>query len=37
MKVNMAVDELLTHFYDILPEPEEHIGDYGTCGWMESL
>jgi Fe-S cluster biosynthesis and repair protein YggX len=38
MKVDMAVDEVLTHFYDILPEPEEYIGDYGPSqgyvdGW----
>ena len=37
-KVNMAVDEVLTHFYDILPEREEYIGDYGPSqgyvdGW----
>jgi hypothetical protein len=29
LKVDMAVDEVLTQFYDILPEPEEYIGDYG--------
>ncbi len=38
MKVDMAVDEVMTHFYDILPEPEEYIGDYGPSqgyvdGW----
>jgi len=27
MKVNMAVDEVLTHFYDIIPEPQEPICD----------
>jgi hypothetical protein len=26
MKVNMAVDEVLTHFYDILPEPQSAAG-----------
>jgi hypothetical protein len=29
MKVNMAVDEVITHFYEVLPETEEYIGDYG--------
>lgn len=38
MKVNMAVDEVLTHFLEALPEPEEYIGDYGPSqeyvdGW----
>jgi hypothetical protein len=38
VKVDMAVDEVLTHFYDILPEPEEYIGEYGPSqgyvdGW----
>ena len=29
LKVDMAVDEVLTHFYDILPEPEEPVyGDF---------
>ena len=38
MKVNMAVDEVLTHFLEELPEPDEYIGDYGPSqeyvdGW----
>jgi len=38
MKVDMAVDEVMTHFYDILPEPEEYIGVIGPSqgyvdGW----
>ena len=29
MKVNMTVDEVLTHFYDIIPEPREPVyGDF---------
>jgi hypothetical protein len=27
LKVDMAVDEVLTHFYDILPEPQEPVYD----------
>lgn len=33
MKVNMAVDEVLTHFYDIIPEPQEPICDEFDKGW----
>jgi hypothetical protein len=38
MKVNMAVDEVLTHFLEALPEPGEYIEDYGPSqeyvdGW----
>ena len=38
MKVNMAVDEVLIHFLEALPEPDEYIGDYGPSqeyvdGW----
>lgn len=38
MKVNMAVDEVLTHFLEALPEPDEYIGEYGPSqeyvdGW----
>jgi hypothetical protein len=33
MKVDMAVDEVLTHFYDILPEPQEPICDEFVKGW----
>jgi len=33
MKVNMAVDEVLTHFYDIIPEPQEPICDEFVKGW----
>ena len=34
----MAVDEVLTHFLEALPEPDEYIGDYGPSqeyvdGW----
>jgi hypothetical protein len=33
MKVDMAVDEVLTHFEDILPEPQEPIYDDTDKGW----
>jgi hypothetical protein len=33
MKVDMAVDEVLTHFYDILPEPQEPVCDEFVKGW----
>ena len=38
LKVDMAVDEVLTHFLEALPEPEEYIGEYGSSqeyveGW----
>jgi hypothetical protein len=33
MKVDMAVDEVLTHFYDILPEPQEPVCDEFVEGW----
>ena len=38
LKVDMAVDEVLTQFYDILPEPEEYIGDYGASqGYVDGF
>jgi hypothetical protein len=38
MKVNMAVDEVLIHFMEALPEPEEYIGDYGpTQGYVDGF
>ena len=37
MKVNMAVDEVLTHFYDIIPEPQEPICDVFNKGWNSCL
>ena len=37
MKVNMAVDEVLTHFYDIIPEPQEPICDEFVKGWNSCL
>jgi hypothetical protein len=33
LKVDMAVDEVLTHFYDILPEPQEPDCDEFVKGW----
>jgi hypothetical protein len=33
LKVDMTVDEVLTHFYDILPEPQEPICDEFVKGW----
>jgi len=33
MKVDMAVDEVLTHFYDIIPEPREPVCDEFVKGW----
>jgi hypothetical protein len=38
VKVDMCVDEVLTHILEELPEPEEYIGDYGPSqgyvdGW----
>jgi hypothetical protein len=38
MKVDMAVDEVLTHFYDILPEPfEKELQDDFEKGWNSCL
>ena len=37
MKVNMTVDEVLTHFYDIIPEPQEPICDEFVKGWNSCL
>ena len=38
LKVDIAVDEVLTQFYDILPEPEEYIGDYGPSqGYVDGF
>jgi len=38
VKVNMAVDEVLTHFLEALPEPEEYIGDYGPSqGYVDGF
>jgi hypothetical protein len=38
LKVDMAVDEVLTHFYDILPEPfEKELQDDFEKGWNSCL
>jgi hypothetical protein len=38
MKVDMAVDEVLTHFYDIIPEPfEKELQDDFEKGWNSCL
>jgi hypothetical protein len=36
MKVNMAVDEVLTHFYDVIPNTKEIVDDFEK-GWNSCL
>ena len=38
VKVDMCVDEVLTHIFDELPEPGEYIGDYGPSqGYVDGF
>jgi hypothetical protein len=37
MKVNMAVDEVLTHFYDVIPDKEYHSNTTYDMGWNDCI